>query len=213
MFHHTRQTLTHSLALNLRRLRYGRPRAKVFCVGFQKTGTTSLQYALSLMGYRVAGIMNANRHDTPEALHTEALRLLPQFDAFADNPWPLYFREFDAMFPEAKFILTTRDPDKWYESVCKHFGDSGSKMRAWVYGAATPRGNQQAYVDTLVTHQKAVRAHFADRPDDLMEFDVSAGHGWPELCSFLDRPMPRRKFPKLNTAVMSLMEAQVQNAQ
>ena len=202
MFHYSRQTLKHTTALTLRRLRYGRPRAKVFCLGFQKTGTTSLQYALSLLGYRVAGILDANPHETSEELHAEALGLLQQFVAFADNPWPLYFREFDAMFPGAKFILTARDPDKWYSSVCKHFGESGSKMRGWVYGAATPVGNRQAYVGRLVSHQEAVRAYFEDRPDDLLEFDVSAGHGWAELCGFLDRPMPYRDFPKLNTAAM-----------
>lgn len=204
MFHHTRLTLKHSAALTLRRLRYGRPQVKVFCVGFQKTGTTSLQYALSLMGYRVAGIMDANPYDMPEMLHAEALRLLPKFDAFADNPWPLYFREFDAMFPDAKFILTTRDPDRWYTSVCKHFGDSGSKMRSWVYGEASPVGNKQVYIDRLLAHQVEVRTHFADRPGDLLEFDISEGHGWAELCGFLGRPVPRRAFPKLNTAAMRM---------
>lgn len=202
MFHHARQTLKHSLALTLRRQLYGRPQAKVFCVGFQKTGTTSLQYALSLMGYRVAGYMSAHGHETPEDLFSHACILLPRFDSFADNPWPLYFREFDAMFPDAKFILTTRDPNKWYESVCKHFGDSPIKMHQWIYGVTSPINNRQAYVDRLVSHQEAVRAHFADRPGDLLEFDVSAGHGWAELCSFLGRPVPRRDFPKLNTATM-----------
>lgn len=204
MFYHTRQTLIHTCALQVRRLRYGRSRKKVFCLGFQKTGTTSLQYALSLLGYRVAGIMDANPHDTIEDLHTEALRLLPQFDAFADNPWPLYFREFDEMFPDAKFILTTRDPNEWYTSVCKHFGGSETKMRGWIYGEGSPVGNQEAYLDRLLKHQEAVRTHFANRPESLLEFDVSAGHGWSELCSFLDRPVPSRDFPKLNTAVMRL---------
>ena len=51
-FHESRQTLRHSLALGQRRLRYGWPRQKVFCVGFHKTGTISLQYALSLPGIR-----------------------------------------------------------------------------------------------------------------------------------------------------------------
>jgi len=202
MFHYSRQTLKHTTALTLRRLRYGRPRAKVFCVGFQKTGTTSLQYALSLMGYRVAGIMNANRHDTPEALHTEALRLLPQFDAFADNPWPLYFREFDAMFPGAKFILTARDPDKWYSSVCKHFGDESSQMREWIYGAGCPAGHRVAYVGKLLGHQDAVRHHFTGRPKDFMEFDVTQGDGWDKLCDFLGKPVPKKAFPQLNTARM-----------
>ena len=202
MFNHTRQTLKHNVALNLRRLRYGHPQAKVFCLGFQKTGTTSLQYALSLIGYRVAGIIDANPHGSPEALHAEALRLLPQFDAFADNPWPLYFQEFDTMFPDAKFILTTRDPDEWYASVCKHFGNNNTKMRSWVYGEASPVENRAAYVDRLLAHQEAVRTHFADRPNDLLEFDVTAGNGWAELCTFLDCASPRREFPKLNTSGM-----------
>lgn len=210
MFHHTRQTLKHNVALNLRRLRYGRPQTKVFCLGFQKTGTTSLQYALSLIGYRVAGIIDANPYDTPEALHAGALRLLSQFDAFADNPWPLYFREIDTMFPDAKFILTTRDPDEWYASVCKHFGDNSSNMRSLVYGEASPIGNRTAYVDRLLAHQEAVRRHFADRtPNDLLEFDVVAGHGWAELCTFLDQPTPRREFPKLNTSAMRVTSKKV----
>lgn len=202
MFHQTRHTLKHSLALELRRLRYGRPQAKVFCVGFQKTGTTSLQYALSLLGYRVAGIMDANVHETPAALHAECLRFLPQFDAFADNPWPLYFREFDAMFPDAKFILTTRDPDRWYASACEHFGAGGSRMRQWIYGAASPGGNRAAYIDRLTRHAAEVRAHFANRPGDFMEFDVAQGDGWDKLCGFLGKPVPRRAFPRLNTAAM-----------
>jgi hypothetical protein len=154
------------------------------------------------MGYRVAGIMDANPYDTIEGLHTEALRLLPQFDAFADNPWPLYFREFDAIFPDAKFILTTRNPDQWYTSVCKHFGGSETKMRRWIYGAGSPLGNREVYVDRLRKHQEAVRNHFMDRSESLLEFDVSASHGWNELATFLGRPSPNRAFPKLNTATM-----------
>lgn len=201
-FHDSRRTFKHSVALYIRRLRYGQPKTKVFCVGLQKTGTTSLQYALSLMGYRVAGTLDANPYPNPDALLTYAYSLLPRFDAFADNPWPLYFREFDAMFPDAKFIMTNRDPDEWYSSVCKHFGESSSKMRSWVYGEATPIGNRQAYVDRLVAHQEAVRAHFASRPWSLLEFDVTKGHGWVELCDFLHRPIPQRAFPELNTAAM-----------
>lgn len=154
------------------------------------------------MGYRVAGIMDANQYETPEALHAAALRLLSRFDAFADNPWPLYFREFDAIFPDAKFILTTRDPDQWYTSVCKHFGGSETKMRHWIYGAGSPLGNREVYVDRLRKHQEAVRNHFIDRSESLLEFDVSAGHGWNELATFLGRPSPSRAFPKLNTATM-----------
>jgi len=202
MFHHSRLSLKHSLALELRRLRYGRPRKKVFCVGFQKTGTTSLQYALSLLGYRVAGIFSVRDLEDFDGVRARALDLAPRFDAFADNPWPLYFREFDAMFPGAKFILTARDPDKWYNSVCKHFGDESSQMREWIYGAGCPAGHRVAYVGKLLGHQDAVRHHFTGRPKDFMEFDVTQGDGWDKLCDFLGKPVPKKAFPQLNTARM-----------
>lgn len=202
MFHQSRQTVKHTIALNLRRLKYGVPREKVFCVGFQKTGTTSLQYGLSLLGYRVGGVMDANPHDTPQSLYSEALSLVPQFDAFADNPWPLYFREFDAMLPGAKFILTCRDPDLWYTSICKHFGDKNAKMRGWIYGEGSPEGNKKAYVERLIDHQERVRMHFSGRPRDFLEFDVARGDGWEKLCAFLGKRQPVGDFPRLNTAAM-----------
>jgi len=201
MFHQDRQTLIHTLALSVRRLRYGRPQRKVFCVGFQKTGTTSLQYALSLLGYRVAGVFSVKNLDGP-AIRDRALELATQFDAFADNPWPVLFRELDAAFPGSKFILTTRDPDKWYKSACTHFSDGGSKMREWIYGAGSPEGNSEAYKGRLLRHADEVRAHFADRQEDFIEFDVAQGDGWDALCSFLGKPVPKRDFPWLNTAAM-----------
>ncbi|MDJ0922062.1 MAG: sulfotransferase [Henriciella sp.] len=202
MFHKSRQTLKHSLALELRRLRYGRPEQKVFCIGFQKTGTTSLQYALSLMGYRVAGIFSLKGIETPEDMRDHALELAKKFDAFADNPWPVLFKELDAAFPGSKFILTTRDPDKWFDSAIKHFGQSVTKMRFWLYGASSPRGHEAAYKARLVDHAAEVRAYFEDRPDDFMEFDVAQGDGWEKLCAFLGKPVPKRPFPRLNTAKM-----------
>jgi hypothetical protein len=202
MFHHSRQTLTHTIALELRRLRYGRPRQKVFCVGFQKTGTTSLQYALSLMGYRVAGYFSMADFSSPEEMRDRALEMALRFDAFGDNPWAVLFRDLDAAFPGSKFILTTRDPDRWYASACKHFGGRDSRMREWIYGAGSPESNRGAYVERMTRHVAEVRAYFADRPRDFMEFDAAQGEGWDKLCGFLGKPVPRRDFPRLNTATM-----------
>jgi len=202
MFYKNRLTLKHSLALQLRRLRYGVPRQKVFCIGFQKTGTTSLQYALSILGYRVAGIFSINDLVHLDEIRVRALELTPNFDAFADNPWPVLFRELDVTYPGSKFILTTRDADRWYASACKHFGVGGTKMREWIYGAASPIGHRDEYVHRMTSHVIEVRAYFTDRSADFLEFNVARGDGWVELCSFLDKPVPHRPFPRLNTAVM-----------
>jgi hypothetical protein len=202
MFNQNRLTLKHNIALKLRQLHYGKPEQKVFCVGLQKTGTTSLQYALSMLGFRVAGYFSVNDLSQQPEMWQRAETMLPQFDAFADNPWPLYFRELDSMFPDAKFILTTRDPERWYASVCKHFGESESQMRRWVYGAGSPIGNKKDYISKLTGHQADVRKHFTGRPNDLIEFDVVQGDGWGKLCNFLGKSVPSKAFPRLNTAQM-----------
>jgi len=202
MFHLSRQTLKHTIALNIRRLKFGMPDEKVFCVGLQKTGTTSLQYALSKLGYRVAGVFSIKDLDTPEQMRDRALSLVPRFDAFADNPWCVFYRELDRAVPGSKFILTTRDPEKWYASVCKHFGEKPVRMHEWIYGVPSPIGHKAAYIDKLLTHQDAVRRHFANRPGALIEFDVTQGHGWPELCALLGKRVPSEPFPRLNTAEM-----------
>lgn len=201
MYYKNRQTLKHTIALNLRRLRYGAPGSKVFCVGFQKTGTTSLQYALSRLGYRVGGVFPVTDLDKREQMYERAMGLLPQFDAFADNPWCLYFRELDKAVPGAKFILTSRDPEKWYASACKHFGKHPSQMHEWIYGEPLPGGHKEAWIGRLQSHEAEVRSYFANRPDDFLEFDVAKGDGWNEICNFLGKKTPSSPFPMLNTAV------------
>ena len=45
-------------------------------------------------------------------------------------------------------------------------------------------------------HERRVRAYFADRPDDLLVIDISAGEGWEALCPFLGVPVPDKPFPR-----------------
>lgn len=179
-------------------------RPKVFCIGFQKTGTTSLYAALERLGYRTAAV--AGRDWTAERLAAEGARLCIEtardFDAAQDMPWPIFFRELDAAYPGSKFILTVRDPEKWFASIEGHFGANEGEMQAFVYGrdAAAPAGNKARYLETLQAHESAVRAYFASRPHDLLVMDLEAGDGWQELCAFLGEPVPAEPFPTRNKA-------------
>jgi hypothetical protein len=123
----------------------GQPdRPKVFCIGFHKTGTTSLKMALKILGYRVTG--PKGRRDKNIAQNVEALarRVVPKFDAFQDNPWPIIYRFLDKEYPGSKFILTIRPSDKWIGSVTDHFSKGKPPMREWIYGPgkANPIGNE-----------------------------------------------------------------------
>ena len=112
-------------------------------VGFQKTGTSSLRDALRTLGYRVGD----NNHQVLwPYLHGNmgrVLRKLQQFDAVEDNPWPLMYKDLDALVPGSKFILTVRDPERWFESVARHIGDLRDPMHEWIYGRKKPPQGRQ----------------------------------------------------------------------
>ncbi len=177
-------------------------RPKVFCIGFQKTGTTSLHAALTQLGYRTASVVG--RDWSAERLAAEGAALCIEtargYDAAQDMPWPLFFRALDAAFPGSKFILTLRDHERWFASIENHFGANEDEMQAFVYGrdTAAPAGNRERYIDVLARHERDVRRYFAERPRDLLVMDLEAGDGWPALCGFLAQPVPDAPFPSKN---------------
>lgn len=175
-------------------------RTKVFCIGFHKTGTTSLAVALRTLGYRVTGPNGVYDPDIAQNVLPMAYRLAEQYDAFQDNPWPVIFRELDRRYPGSKFILTVRDSNSWIKSQVMHFGCRETPMRRWIYGAGCPEGNEAAYVRRFEMHTRQVLDHFKARSNDLLVMDLAAGDGWEELCRFLGAPVPRVPFPHVNRA-------------
>lgn len=181
--------------------------AKVFVIGFHKTGTTSLGKALRVLGYRVGRTdWKAKLSDRPVPLTQSGLADLAigeaaGADAFEDNPWPMVFRELDAAFPGSKFILTRRDPGAWLRSVNEHFGTRESTMRGFIYGAdaAAPFGNETRYLCRYQQHIDDVLQYFAGRPDDLLVIDIASAE-WGPLCRFLGHKVPSRAFPHANPA-------------
>lgn len=175
---------------------------KVFCLGFHKTGTTSLGMALDRLGYRVSGAFGVNDPDIAKHAAEQALERAADFDAFQDNPWPILYRELDDAFPGSKFILLLREPDAWIQSQLKHFGQRETPMRRWIYGDAhgCPAGNEAVYLHRYQAHNQAVLAYFAQRPDDLLVLNLEEGDGWETLCAFLGEPIPCEPFPHANNA-------------
>lgn len=183
--------------------------SKVFCIGFQKTGTSSIGAALRILGYRVH---NGFRFNQPGKVKVEppvslakladiALPLVPKFSGFQDNPWCLLFRELDAAFPGSRFILTRRAPDKWADSLYRHFRETDSAMFRFIYGcdtaAARPRGH---YLERYEAHNQAVLSYFKNRPSDLLILDLETAN-WDPLCAFLGHRKPLlRAYPHRNAA-------------
>lgn len=173
---------------------------KVFGIGFHKTGTTSLAVAFKALDLSVTGPNNTDDREIAENYVALAQDLSKKYDSFQDNPWPLVYREMDEMWPDAKFILTTRDPDRWIKSQVSHFGARSTPMRELIYGKGRgmPFGNEEHYKATMLAHNDAVRAYFAGREGKLLELDITKGHGWDVICPFLGIDEPAEAFPHRN---------------
>jgi hypothetical protein len=180
---------------------------KVFCVGFQKTGTTSVGRALRAFGYRVRGNVGFNVVGKKFHIHGDVNRakllrmvspLLDRYDAFEDNPWCFLYPELDEMYPKSKFILVLRDEQQWIQSVIRHFGSTQSPMNEFIYGKGRASSlNREHYLTTYRAHNEAVIEYFRSRPDNLLVMRLEELR-WEPLCHFLDENVPNRPFPHAN---------------
>jgi hypothetical protein len=175
-------------------------RNKVFCIGFQKTGTTSMMRALTILGYKVTGPNHVFDKDLASKLDRITTELSYQYDAFQDNPWPLVYKQMDALHPGSKFILTIRDEQKWYDSYRNHFeGRKSTPMKGLLYGPqAGCFKDPELYKGRMRRHNLEVREYFRDRPDDLLVIDVTRDQRWEPICAFLGLPVPDVPFPHSN---------------
>lgn len=62
-----------------------------------------------------------------------------------------------------------------------------------------PIGHEARCIEVYEAHNAAVRAYFADRPDDLLEMNLAQGDGSEKLCRFLGVPIPQSPFPEANS--------------
>lgn len=184
-------------------------RRKVFCVGFQKTGTSSIGAALRILGYRVHkgfrfNLPNKVTIPEPVTLNKLAAIAVPtaaSYSAFEDNPWCLLFRELDRAYPGSQFILTRRAPEAWADSLIRHFQHGDYPTFRFIYGCQNALEQTRAhFIATYERHNRAVLDHFKDRPEDLLAFDLENAD-WEQLCSFLGRRKPLfRAYPHRNRA-------------
>jgi len=181
---------------------------KVFCIGFHKTGTSSLAVAFQIMGYRVCRRLGPLQDLIPDKnlielirnqQTQEILKAIKPYDAFCDNPWPLFYKEIDVFYPGSKFILTIREENSWLKSVLQYFKNSETEIREIIYGKASPIENEVIYLERYRKHNAEVLAYFKNRPDDLLIIDIEKEENqWTTLCQFLEKEIPNQEFPHRN---------------
>jgi len=171
----------------------------IFGIGKNKTGTRSLACALESIGMTVSHSDTDNADRVRQLLSDPYWKPFDEFDVYLDGPlWmvPSLLREH---FPDAKFILTTRDPDQWITSRMIHVLSNRIVYRdeAWQDLPAT-----KADRDEFVRHNEDMREMFDGDPH-FLEIDLTTGDQWAQLALFLDIPIDTIagvEFPRRNSA-------------
>jgi hypothetical protein len=180
---------------------------KICCVGFQRTGTTSLRGALNRLGLSVGQVtkqinevLDPSAPNAREVITDIAISHLATRDAIQDSPSAFIYKEYDRAFPGSKFILTKRSTGSWIRSMSTFFPDQTSPLRRWMYGVDRISGNEDLICEIYDRGNQEIRDYFRDRPEDFMEMDITSGDGWFELVNFLGRDM-LPPFPHANASV------------
>ncbi|GAA0445577.1 sulfotransferase family protein [Acrocarpospora corrugata] len=200
---------------------------KIIGVGVGRTGTLSLKSALEVLGL---GPCFHGRHvlDHPDRLAlweaasagepVDWRAVFRGYRATVDWPGAAYWRELLAAFPDAKVILTVREPQGWYDSVDRTiypmFG-SGADPRAQhamrivpgldVFTAFHRRMIWNGFFDgrfadrdhAIAVYQEHNAAVIREVPAERL-LVIQPGDGWKPLCDFLGLPVPVESYPHLN---------------
>ncbi|CAH8595720.1 unnamed protein product [Dicrocoelium dendriticum] len=210
----------------------------VIGAGLGRTGTNSLKVALEVLlkgnCYHLKDLYKKRSRDVAKWNELDK-RLASSSDgrldvslckeifsgyiAAVDHPVCAYYKELLALYPDAKVILTTRDPEIWLHGVRStilprdlfsnrpwsfYFIRSilGLKplhelyLGSWrrVFGQGVDFSSDTAMLNGFIRWTDSVKE--AVPTDRLLVYDISKG--WEPLCTFLHVPVPDSPFPHVN---------------
>jgi hypothetical protein len=203
---------------------------KLIGVGLPRTGTLSQKIALEMLGFgpcyhmvTVLGELSQarlwNRAIAGDPPWTE---IFDGYESTVDWPGGFFYQELTETYPDAKVLLSERDPEEWErsmrqtvwdvrngESLMRKLSDAqGLVFPPWqgflkmIDGVLwTGRGTFAAghredgqLAEGMARHHEAVKRTVA--PERLLTWSVS--EGWGPLCRFLGVPAPDAPFPRVN---------------
>ncbi|KAF8520135.1 hypothetical protein BU17DRAFT_8866, partial [Hysterangium stoloniferum] len=174
---------------------------------------TSLSEALDILGfgpcYHTHSPVREGKNDSDAWFKiSDGMSTPEQFDmilqgyhAVLDQPAALFPGELYEAYPNAKFILTTRDPDKWVTSAQKTIFPAIELMRQMEPEDQTPLEEffrfvfsywntvKKFYGQDAFTNPKRIILEHNEKvkrivPEEkLLVYEV--GEGWTRLCQFL----------------------------
>lgn len=195
---------------------------KVIGAGLGRTGTFTLKTALEMLGFGPCHHMvevfgNAERqvplwNRAADGEPVDWDEVFAGYNATVDWPGCHFYAELAAHYPDAKVILSKRDPERWYESMSETILKSMEQMGLAegpapddhpmrFGGVIIPQktfGFDFSKDNVIAAFERHVAAVRETIPTErLLEFEAS--QGWEPLCAFLGVPVPDAPFPRTNS--------------
>ncbi|KAI8882977.1 hypothetical protein K501DRAFT_333610 [Backusella circina FSU 941] len=198
---------------------------EVIGAGIGRSGTDSLRTALDILGYNTMHFKNffydlrldpdlfINAHYNRQ--ETDWDKVYENYTAAVDIPTWIWYKDLMKKYPDAKVVLTMRDPDSWYKSVKRIHSRSDImkenvvpkeplKKRFELADVIINKSellNPETFVDeeyTKALYRKHYEEVIATVPEEKL-FIMELGEGWDRLCAFLGKEVPDVPYPRVNT--------------
>lgn len=203
---------------------------KVIGAGFGRTGTMTLKVALEELGagpcYHMVEVIWGDTSRLPlwqAAANGEATDWKAVFDGFQSTvDWPgcTFYEPLMEVFPDAKVLLTVRDPEAWYESAKSSIyaaliaGQKGELAE----GTEEPPSPEAFGMISKLIWEGTFHGRFEDKAYAIEMFDRHIAEvkskvpserlvvhevkeGWKPLADMLGVAEPQTPFPRLNDKV------------
>ncbi|WP_271077429.1 sulfotransferase family protein [Aurantiacibacter sp. MUD61] len=189
---------------------------KVIGAGPGRTATFSTKFALEHLGfgpcYHMAEVF---RHASRNiALWQDVADGNPDWDSIfegfhstTDFPASSYWRELAEYYPDAKVLLTVRDPESWFDSVSETI--MSERMLGSLEGSPLMRMFKGTYLKPYGdrVHDRAFMTDWYARHNQSVIDTIPAERllvfhpkeGWEPLCEFLGVQVPPEPFPRVNS--------------
>lgn len=198
---------------------------KIFCIGANKTGCCSLWQALYDLGYsippgeRSGHFLKLWTDKTDFQLAVRFQAYVRHYEAFVDAPFSVMSIEdcewAEKTYPEAKFILTLRREDEWYQSGLNYLKALFGKMptiedlkncehiyRGFAYDVTILNSGEEPFSEVKArafyqARNESIQSFFEGAPN-FLAIDISKPDSYAKLCEFLGKEPRYKRFPHLN---------------
>jgi hypothetical protein len=210
-------------------MKFKNSKQKIFCIGLNKTGTTSLGSFFEKLGFNVAkqleGELLLKAYINRDFNNIIKYVSKSKYYVFQDVPFslPFTFPHLDNSISNSKFILTVRNSSEdWYNSILKFHSDfynSGLKpsfdsllnsnyvYKGWSWDLMNDvfikdkfnLYDKKEFIAIYDNHLKTVLKYFKDKPERLIVINLSVDEDFDRLCQFLKISTTEKGFPRITS--------------